>query len=135
MLTLQQIFDKALLGVRAQGAASTTVSGCVYRDGAGRKCAVGQLIDDWLYTREFDGPFGGGMMSMLADRDRPVPRAFFAALEKSGVPTDETTTQFLRQLQLAHDHAANPNQLSFPERFEADMRGVAKAYNLEYKAP
>jgi hypothetical protein len=45
-MTKQEMFDKAYLGLNAQGCGSYSDKGCLYNDGKGNKCAIGHLIDD-----------------------------------------------------------------------------------------
>lgn len=42
----QEIFDTALLGIRAQGWFSMDAGSCLYRGPHGLKCAAGHLLDD-----------------------------------------------------------------------------------------
>jgi hypothetical protein len=59
-MTNQEIFDKAVSGIIAQGGPSTRIMPgdnvvCCYRTETGRKCAIGQLIADEFYHKEMEG--------------------------------------------------------------------------------
>lgn len=55
-MTLQEAFDIASVGLLTQKYPSQNSSGeCLYRGPRGRKCAVGFLIPDELYTRSLEG--------------------------------------------------------------------------------
>jgi hypothetical protein len=56
-MNLQEIFDTATVGIIKQGgpASSKDTYMCAYRGEDGRKCAVGQLIPDELYTADLEG--------------------------------------------------------------------------------
>ena len=54
--TRQEIFDIVARHLLTQGERSTAPKlGCAYRDGSGRKCAIGALIPDDLYSRDLEG--------------------------------------------------------------------------------
>lgn len=53
-LNLQQVFDKVSTHLLTQNAKSRECGACKYRDVDGRKCAIGCLIDDKIYTRTME---------------------------------------------------------------------------------
>jgi hypothetical protein len=121
MITLQEIFDRAVLGVITQGKPSVTKgftgTSCMYRGAAGTKCAVGHLIDDANYTLELEGE---GSDSYLVRQ----------ALEQSLGELPENSTGLLVRLQFAHDSASEFSD--FISRFVARARQIATNYNLTF---
>ena len=99
-MNLQQMFDKAVGGIKAQGCLSKVTTGtsgvtaCYYRhpDNPAVRCAVGHLIPDEVYDRSMEGC---GSFSVLA---RPeVGEAL--ALPKN----HDEVGHLLASLQGAHD--------------------------------
>lgn len=126
-MTHQEIFDKVLTALRAQGMASTSAGSCVYRDlVSGNRCAVGHLIKDEAYDWRLEG---------LSAASTKVTEA----LKKSGVPTDLDTYNLLVRLQSAHDshmpRTAGAVGLLSMNRWEAAMKGVASDHGLIYTPP
>ena len=118
MMTAQQIFDKVVAHLRAQGCKSMNArrSSCVYRGPEGRKCAAGALIADEHYTPNLDA----SPANTVGTRDVD------AALVKSGVPDD--ALYLVRDLQVVHD--------AYPvEYWEERFRQIADGRDLEYTAP
>lgn len=134
MLTQQQIFDKALAGIRAQGGPSHEDGTCKYRRG-GRACGVGQLIPDNAYDPVIDVEADPTVTGL-----RNCPQ-FRAALAAGGVDL-ESNFNLLAELQMAHD-AALVGSSSGPVRadeefmpaFECRMRRLAYQFNLVYTPP
>lgn len=138
-LSLQQIFDKALTGVRRQGGPSTVpgTAGCYYRSRNGtRACGVGQLIPHNAYDPFFDTEAEGkstSVTSLLVNRD-----GFRNALLAGGVNVDDLEVMvLLMDLQMAHDSAVGAfsapyDGAKFLERFETEMRRVAERVGLQY---
>lgn len=55
-MTGQEVFDRVVAHLRAQGEKAISGTGlCLYRGADGRKCAVGCLIPDELYTPAVEG--------------------------------------------------------------------------------
>ena len=109
-MNMQEVFDKAVNGIRAQGALSVNGEGlCCYRGPAETKCFVGQLITDEAYDPELEGA-GAAMSSVLA------------ALVRSGV--GGLPVNFLVDCQVAHDDADDLDE------FEEAIAVVAEKYDL-----
>ena len=53
-MSLQEIFDKSVGGVLAQGGLGMRHGVCLYRAPDGKRCAVGQLLDDGVYSPSFE---------------------------------------------------------------------------------
>lgn len=98
-MTLQEIFDRVVDHLRKQGEPSTTPAlhtnsvRCLYRGPNGKKCAVGALITDAVYSPHIEG----GTVSDVGVR---------FALGASGIPDDGQTLSLLSELQDAHDSTA-----------------------------
>lgn len=92
-MTLQDIFDTVAERLYAQGEASMEhADKCLYHSPCGARCAVGWLIPDTHYDPAIEGVEVSG--------NRVV-----AVLKQSGIPTDESTLDLLRELQDAHDNS------------------------------
>jgi hypothetical protein len=140
MLTNQAIFNRALDGVVRQGGPSMDGRGCVYRGTGGRRCAIGQLIDDQYYDPAFDDGHennGGGIGDLLAlstyEEGSAVGRRFIDALLASGVNLDDALVYDLcKAIQTAHDVPAfHTRHAAYQRGFIIQMRKVAEDYKLE----
>lgn len=132
-LTLQQIFDKALFGVRAQGRPSAVDGVCKYRGPDGTKCGVGHLIPDNVYDERFDS--GYYSVNSLIVRSAE----FRDALEAGGVNwRDHKVEVLLTGLQRAHDNAERRYYAfgePFLEAYNFRMRELAEIRGLVYTEP
>ena len=94
-LTMQEVFDTAVIGLLKQGVKSAepgNPSACRYRGEGGLKCAVGFLIPDELYDDSIE-------CCEVSNN------AVLELLDKCGVPTTTAgTTKLLEQLQEIHDY-------------------------------
>jgi hypothetical protein len=130
MLTKQQMFDKAYLGVIAQGGPSMNEieSLCLYRDtGRNRRCGVGHVITDEAYDPEIENI---GVNALIEDTNADSPK-LERALAASGVDVDDDgVMDFLRDMQSAHDTAAGESTELFIGSFEHRMAIVATTHAL-----
>lgn len=114
-MTTQEIFEKALRGVIAQGALAQTQTGsCAYRFADGRKCAAGHILTE----EQLDRIYAVG----LNERG-------FAAVNDFLELFDESNSQefaLIEAMQRAHDTANNL------EAFKAGMKRVASNFDLSY---
>jgi hypothetical protein len=117
MITLQEMFDRAVLGVVTQGKPSVTAVACMYRGEAGTKCAVGHLINDAVYTPELET---NGCRSKIVQ----------AALEQSIGELPASSLGLLVLLQRAHDGASEFSD--FLPEFTALARLIATDFNLTF---
>ena len=110
----QEAFNKAVLGVVAQGGPSLMAphlgACCAYRAENGRKCAVGHLIEDDDYTPYFEG--------------RPASLVRDTLKSLKGVDAS-----LLNALQSAHDRMLADEHL---DGFIADAKDIASKYNLTF---
>jgi hypothetical protein len=140
MLTLQQIYDKALAGIRKQGKPGygaperSARDTCRYRTpdranpGVMLACGVGQLIPDDQYDPDFDAGDGVSVTRLL-DNSR-----FKRAMESVGINVaDPGVRLLLADLQAVHDGAAAGR--SFMEKFERNMAYLAQRHGLTYTPP
>lgn len=113
-LTLQQVFDNALRGVRAQGALSRDeYRSCRYRMEEGGKqlrCGIGYSIPDELYNPDFEGK----TMLTLFDWSSSI---------ESLLPTER---HVVAAIQHAHDDSKDLSD------FEIAMHDVADKYDLTW---
>jgi len=121
-LTNQEIFDKALFGIRAQNYQRSVYDySCRYRGENGTKCAVGHCIDDEtaaVWDKLTDTTISGIAVNV---KIRESFEKFFN-LEQ---------IKFLMQLQRAHDVSLSG---SVPI-FENAMQNIAISHGLHYTEP
>lgn len=121
----QKLFDKVVNHLVAQGKQSighfpSGDEGCLYRSKDGLSCAVGCLIEDKHYTRDME------------NREPGYP-VVTEGLRKSGVSTDASTLQLLRELQRIHDNDGCWDVIGFIGHF--DLAQVASNFKLHYEVP
>lgn len=114
--TEQEMFDIAVAGILAQGGKSASGGTCLYRGGPGMKCAVGHLIPDQHYRREFESISLNDVITRLAD---------------SGGPDLSNHRGFLGALQEVHD--LPENGMGYIDRFKQRARDFANANELSIK--
>jgi hypothetical protein len=77
-MTPQQAFTAAVCGLASQNWERSTrphpigINACRYRGDDGRRCAVGWLIPDELYTEEMEGEAADGVADLLGVTDRAL---------------------------------------------------------------
>lgn len=121
-MTRQEMFEKAVRGLHAQGYAQSRAShngrdpSCAYRGVDDRRCAVGHLIPDEAYQSTLEG------YSPCVDVDGPnfVARTLITL----GVAPDDI--DWLRNLQGEHDGGRTP------EEMRANLLHFAKAHGLTF---
>ena len=128
--TLQQVFDRALNGIRAQQyrRAVSQLEGCAYLSHNGDKCAIGHCIDDPELARRIDS-------NPDADTSIEVVLPLHSELQDLFNGID---AQVLSDLQEIHDkRAVCPGGFytGSPEEFEQGMQSFAKVYGLTYAPP
>lgn len=120
----QGAFDKAVRGILAQGRRSFSIGNgvCLYRSGDGCKCAVGHLISDEEYNKEFESL---GAINLIERFEISSLKPFCF---KEGF-------DFIGDLQSVHDYAKCDH--NYPERdvtflasFKERAKDFAKKYNL-----
>ncbi len=121
-LTSQEIFDKALFGIRGQDyKQSGSPSECKYRytDENDTKlcCAVGHCIDDETAERWDSGLSDTSIENVF----KLWPSTFNQFFDESQLP-------LLSDLQHAHDGVLALSSM----KWEDFMAGIAKVYNLNY---
>ncbi len=152
MMTLQEIFDRAVAHIRKQRVPSVKpgTRDCMYRDPVGNKCLIGAFVPDDAYKPEWDGASSGtsiGFLSLL-DRDQDFSKvmreqSLLDKLEPAGALSDLRDSAHairqrglaLRELQTCHDYAANDAKqegADFMEAIEANFRRFAGNHNLKY---
>lgn len=100
---------------------------CQYR-ADGKKCAVGALIPDDLYTSDLDTGYNGG--------GYPVQTGTVAdTLASAGWRVYPQALKMYAQAQECHDDALDIRLNGSPDNFERRMRSLACCYNLTYTAP
>jgi hypothetical protein len=114
--TDQQVFDFVAGKLLAQGQGAMVRGNCVYRCEDGRKCAVGHLIPDALYSDRMEG--------------NNVDSVYFPAIR-----ADSAKLSLMQCLQQAHDWAADAgrtddSQDEFLTLFKNRMRSIAAGRSL-----
>lgn len=112
-MTLQEIFDTSVNGLRAQGYQQSTdpIKGCLYRGPNGLKCAAGFCIPDEIYEESMEREVIGVVIVKS-----PALQEMF--------PT-EAHEELLRRLQSIHDSFS-------PDEWEEQWKLVAARYDLIY---
>lgn len=127
-MTKQEIFDKALFGVREQGKPSMEDGLCVYKNKDGCKCPIGHLMTDKTYDKKFE--------------------------EKTLVKGGVVKTWFIQEfgndnlalgisMQYAHDKSCDYSMMTrttahnnvFMSKFEQAMKVISIEYSLKYVPP
>jgi hypothetical protein len=126
-LTNQEIFDKALFGIRAQNyVKSEKIDICAYRGDGGLKCVVGHCIDD--ETANLWDIKDDSSISHIGKTD-PTFLLFF----------DFEQIDFLERLQFVHDGMNDTGKLNpkvhNKELFETGMKELAEHFDLVYTEP
>ena len=122
-MTLQEIFNKSVTHMLAQGRPSREHASCKYRSYVG-SCAVGCLFPDSAYRAEFDE--GETDVNTLLETSQD----FRAALEVEGIDTSNpVTVLLLMRLQSVHDAADGEH---FEVHIEYGARRIAKEFDLTY---
>ena len=118
----QSIFNRAYLGLKAQGfKVSATAGGkCMYRGPGGLKCAAGHLIPDDRYA-----------FAMERRCASDVGTVYGFDIFGEGVTKEDEN--FLDNLQEAHDYPINEGHDPGEEcpTIEPHLRELARRYNLE----
>lgn len=121
---LQQLFNRAWEGLKSQGFEKSVAvhsdgysNRCMYRDGTGRKCAVGWLIDDSNYHPRLDR----GLLSVRAVVESGAVDGVSPSLSRE----DCREISFLQALQEAHDGADDH------DRMQIRLRMVAMEFELD----
>jgi hypothetical protein len=110
----QEVFDFVCLKVLEQGKPSMRGTGCAYRGEGGLKCAVGHLIRDEDYRKEFDS--GYIVLSLCNVFDEGLGW------------TNKAHLHLLRHLQMAHDDADEDN---FLPSFRRTAAVIAEQHHLD----
>lgn len=124
-MTPQEIYNRALFGIRAQHYQMSMVDGvghCKYRGTHGLKCGVGHCIDDDGLARAMDAHAQTHILSLLR-----VPE-FKSHLNDVFGQIDSKKEQLLADLQWAHDQRLKES----PDSFERAMFDLAETYSLQY---
>ena len=121
MLSLQEILDKVVNGLRKQGCKSLDCrNSCMYRGPNDTKCAAGQLILDEHYDERFEGH------PVYGPPDHPKVIGVRNALRLSGCNIgDSRTFELVSDLQRLHD------SLDI-EDWEEGFKITAQDFGLEY---
>lgn len=114
MKTRQEIFDIAYRGLASQGflsSADEAEDTCLYRDGNGRKCAVGWCIPDDAYRSVWE--------EVGVDDENAI-----GAQIRRAAGIGDNNISFAKDLQWAHDKSTSP------EGMKAGLAKVAAGYGL-----
>ena len=112
-MTPQEIFDKAVSTILAQGGPSFDGERCLYRGSNGSVCAIGALIPDSL--AEIGDSTVMGVRRLSKEPDFPAHL--------------QDHLRLLRRLQTAHDNAVGAY---FMENFLNSAHRAARDFNLTF---
>lgn len=124
-MTLQEIYDRALFGIRGQNYQQSLIGGtghCKYRGDDSLKCGVGHSIDDDCLARAMDAHVQTHILSLLRAPE------FKQKLNDIYGQIDTPKEQLLADLQWAHDQRLKES----PDSFERAMFDLAETYDLQY---
>ena len=116
-MTRQEIFDKVVAHFAVQREAAAEYGVCMYRTPDGRKCAIGALIPDEVYSKRLEDKSVGTLLLEFPD----IMRA-------SGLSGGDL--RFLSDLQAVHDSCSLSNK-PFLNYFAHSMRLLADTYKLD----
>jgi hypothetical protein len=127
---MQQAFNKAYLGLIAQGHRSWENGGCKYRCEDGSRCAVGMLIPDRYELEDIEE---NNIQSLLEDTEKRLIVSEMIELPEELLEQETyATIEFLRQMQRAHDDGSSADDSqTWLHRFRIKMVAVASEYELE----
>lgn len=138
----QDIFSKAYIAILNQGVPSMTGMACQYRGPNGTSCAIGHLL-----PADLRATVPEGSITYLLQQSQGT-REFFGYANLRDVNDNSGRTEFLQNLQSAHDFAALPENISgddfdagvphfdvdvsldFLPSFKNNMRQIAEFYGL-----
>jgi hypothetical protein len=123
-MTPQKVFDKVVLGLRAQGCKSEMGDLCRYRGPEGTKCAAGLLIKNSEYSAGMETHNIKGIIRSSAAEQRKISEASIQPLIERLKPHID----LIFALQCAHDFVD-------VENWETEFRRIADAFKLTYTAP
>lgn len=141
-MDFQDIFNKAYIAILNQGVPSMTGKACQYRGPNGTSCAIGHLL-----PADLRAAVPEGSITYLLRQSQPT-RELFGYTSLSDVDNNSRRTEFLQNLQSAHDFAAWPENISvddfdagvphfdvdmsldFLPSFKNNMRQIAAFYGL-----
>lgn len=131
-LTRQQVFEKALIGIRQQGYRQSLKdsSQCAYNGLDGTHCAVGHCLTDSIKEKINQDPDLNGMPFMKFQSCVSEVNELFKGIHYT----------FLTDLQAIHDYKAREAYDDSSDRldrgrFEGLMETFAKDHNLTYTPP
>ena len=116
-MTRQEIFDKVVAHFAVQREAAAEYGTCMYRTPDGRKCAIGALIPDEVYSQRLEDKSVGTLLLEFPD-----------IMMASGLSDGDSW--FLCDLQAVHDSNAFSDK-PFLNYFSHSMRLLADRYKLD----
>lgn len=130
-MNMQEVYTKVRKHLLAQGTPARSGANCLYRTSQGLSCAVGCLIDDEFYHKNFEGN--------NVDDDR-----ILHALESSGIDLADglynrnneyrTMPDMLGDLQAIHDSAMEEMLTPANDVWRRKLDQLAFDYNLKVEA-
>lgn len=124
-MTRQEIFDKVVAHFAVQREAAAEDGMCMYRTPDGRKCTIGALIPDEVYSQRLEDKSVGTLVLEFPD----IMRASGLSGRGLGL-TSYGDLCFLSDLQGVHDSCASSNK-PFLNYFAHSMRLLADIYKLD----
>ena len=111
MMSNQEIFDKVVRHLSAQGLCAMLDGTCAYRGDGGLKCAVGCLIPDGIYHEDIEGKNVKNLFNNFPDQ-----------MKASGL--DPKSADLLTDLQRIHDNRVKRD-------WKRNLLNVAEHYHLD----
>lgn len=125
-LTMQEVFDNALFGLRKQGIRAINEDGqCLYRASNGNACSIGQSIPDSVDCTPLDASLNESpITSCLANNKPDAPPCF----NQIKILFADCPPFFLSSIQTIHDSWLDGEG----DFFERHMEKCAGKYGLSY---
>lgn len=141
MADIQEVFNKAVMGVIEQGGPAIKMNtvgskSCAYRGNDGAKCAVGHILPDRLaIAADFFGLMPSDVVGMMSNNSSDRSAKFIKKFETEILDIgDINVWKLLTKLQAAHDEAFSDMEDAsgdFLRDFKANCHDIAKEYDLE----
>ena len=125
----QQIFNRVADHLFTQGKPSMNGMMCQYRGPKGTMCAIGCLIPDNKYNKNFDN------MDVFSDTSVKTMRSKYKRIFNSFI-SSKISDEFLERLQYLHDNCQTTIKGAFNKKYlKKELSDIAKEYELTFSMP
>ncbi len=124
----QEIFDRAATHLLKQMKKSTRNDTCLYRGPRKTSCAIGCLIPDELYSKEFEGRAVGAFLVKVINAANYDEETLEKAMGINKLLNVSKQENFLAQLQYIHDDHQPPiwkdKLIEFAKRYKLNTKAI-----------